>query len=155
MMLDLNMWKNQIFYTPPGYGQFVGPNDKIYTVRDQYSLDNLMDNVTLSYDWRSTNINPLLNNSYLESDLLMNSKYLGYTLNVKCTAFGPSLAAFACFGFLVWYFGRYRPSPGDPHGGRIKKRRKMYQRYSGKLHFRRSVSRVNSPMVAAWTSPWR
>ncbi|CAG2119975.1 unnamed protein product, partial [Medioppia subpectinata] len=40
MMLDLNMWKNQIIYYPPDYGQYVEPiNQKIYTVIDHKVLD--------------------------------------------------------------------------------------------------------------------
>ncbi|XP_022248149.1 transmembrane protein 117-like, partial [Limulus polyphemus] len=38
MILDLNMLKNQIFYSPKAYGQYIGPNHKIYTVADQRLL---------------------------------------------------------------------------------------------------------------------
>ncbi|XP_076328958.1 transmembrane protein 117-like isoform X2 [Tachypleus tridentatus] len=42
MILDLNMWKNQIFYSPNVYGQYIGPTNKIYTVDDQEVLKTVV-----------------------------------------------------------------------------------------------------------------
>lgn len=32
MILDLNMWKNQIFYIPAEYGQYTGPDHKVFSI---------------------------------------------------------------------------------------------------------------------------
>nr|XP_033815318.1 transmembrane protein 117 isoform X1 [Geotrypetes seraphini]XP_033815319.1 transmembrane protein 117 isoform X1 [Geotrypetes seraphini] len=109
LILDLNMWKNQIFYKPPVYGQYVGPGKKIYTVEDYESLQNL-NRTTLSWEWRSNNTNPNTNQSYTSEDLFLHSRFIGASLNVKCLAFIPSLLAFVLFGFFVWFFGRFQKS---------------------------------------------
>lgn len=109
LILDLNMWKNQIFYRPYEYGQYVGPGDKIYTVEEPETLVNF-NRSTLTYDWRSTNIDPNTNLSYVERDMFLHSRYTGASLDVKCLAFIPSLAAFVLFGFFIWLFGRFQDS---------------------------------------------
>lgn len=109
LILDLNMWKNQIFYTPYEYGQYVGPGDKIYTVEEPETLASF-NRTTLTYDWRSTNVDPDTNLSYVERDMFLHSRYTGASLDVKCLAFIPSLAAFVLFGFFVWLFGRFQDS---------------------------------------------
>ncbi|TNN00351.1 hypothetical protein fugu_011597 [Takifugu bimaculatus] len=109
LILDLNMWKNQIFYRPYEYGQYVGPGDKIYTVEEPETLVNF-NHSTLTYDWRSTNIDPNTNRSYVEQDMFLHSRYTGSSLDVKCLAFIPSLAAFVLFGFFIWLFGRFQDS---------------------------------------------
>lgn len=109
LILDLNMWKNQIFYKPYEYGQYVGPGEKIYTVEEPETLRNF-NHSTLTYEWRSTNINPATNLSYLEHDMFLHSRYVGSSLDVKCLAFIPSLAAFVLFGFFIWLFGRFQDS---------------------------------------------
>ncbi|KAH6935191.1 hypothetical protein HPB50_004379 [Hyalomma asiaticum] len=38
MLLDLNMWKNQIFYQPEDYGQYTGPDNKVRTVINYATL---------------------------------------------------------------------------------------------------------------------
>jgi len=38
MILDLNMWKNQIFYEPLRYGQYVDGEGFIYTISDKQFL---------------------------------------------------------------------------------------------------------------------
>ena len=57
ILLDLNMWKNQIFYTPYQYGQYVDDFGRIYTVMDQYSLDHA-NSSTLTFEYRNVTINP-------------------------------------------------------------------------------------------------
>lgn len=109
LILDLNMWKNQIFYTPYEYGQYVGPGDKIYTVEEPETLVHF-NRSTLTYNWRSTNVDPNTNLSYVERDMFLHSRYTGASLDVKCLAFVPSLAAFVLFGFFVWLFGRFQDS---------------------------------------------
>lgn len=109
LILDLNMWKNQIFYRPYEYGQYVGPGDKIYTVEEPETLVNF-NRSTLTYEWRSTNIDPNTNRSYVEQDMFLHSRYAGSSLDVKCLAFIPSLAAFVLFGFFIWLFGRFQDS---------------------------------------------
>ncbi|KAA0190175.1 hypothetical protein HAZT_HAZT009056, partial [Hyalella azteca] len=53
MIFDLNMWKNQIFYIPEDYGQYVDPvSHKVYIVEDEAILDT--GNRTLwSWSYRS------------------------------------------------------------------------------------------------------
>ena len=53
MILDLNMWKNQIFYEPFVYGQYTDDQQYIYTVSDRDFLANATVD-TLSYAWRWT-----------------------------------------------------------------------------------------------------
>lgn len=103
MILDLNMWKNQIFYEPFVYGQYTDEEDYIYTVSDRDFLANATME-TLSYAWRWSHVNPLTNKTYGLEDQKMNSRYLGVPLSVKGTAFIPSLFVFAMFGILVKYF---------------------------------------------------
>ncbi|XP_072408068.1 transmembrane protein 117 isoform X2 [Chiloscyllium punctatum] len=109
LILDLNMWKNQIFYQPFEYGQYVGPGQKIYTVGDPDTLKNL-NKTTLNWEWRSTNTDPLTNRTYAQSDLLLHSRYIGARLGIKCLAFIPSILAFILFGFFIWFFGRFQKS---------------------------------------------
>lgn len=109
LILDLNMWKNQIFYRPYEYGQYVGPGEKIYTVEEPETLV-LFNHSTLTYRWRSSNVDPSTNRTYVERDMFLHSRYVGASLDVKCLAFIPSLAAFVLFGFFVWLFGRFQDS---------------------------------------------
>lgn len=103
------MWKNQIFYKPYEYGQYVGPGEKIYTVEEPETLKDF-NRSTLTYEWRSTTINPSTNKTYVERDMFLQSCYTGASLDVKCLAFIPSLAAFVLFGFFIWLLGRFQDS---------------------------------------------
>lgn len=105
IILDLNMWKNQIFYSPFLFGQYTDPESYIYTVTDTKFLETANE-TTLSYAWRSQNINPATNQSFATTDPRMNSKYLDFALAVKGIAFIPSIAAFLTFGCLIWRYGR-------------------------------------------------
>lgn len=109
LILDLNMWKNQIFYQPSPYGQYIGPGQKIYTVEDAESLQYL-NQTMLSWEWRSNNTDPYTNRSYVEGDMFLHSRFIGASLNVKCLAFIPSLLAFVLFGFFISIFGRFHKS---------------------------------------------
>ncbi|KAM8912948.1 transmembrane protein 117 isoform 1-T1 [Lycaon pictus] len=106
LILDLNMWKNQIFYKPHEYGQYIGPGQKIYTVKDSESLKDL-NRTKLSWEWRSNHTNPQTNKTYVEGDMFLHSRFIGASLDVKCLAFVPSLIAFVWFGFFIWFFGRF------------------------------------------------
>uniref|UniRef100_A0AAV2KXK5 Transmembrane protein 117 n=1 Tax=Knipowitschia caucasica TaxID=637954 RepID=A0AAV2KXK5_KNICA len=107
LILDLNMWKNQMFYQPYEYGQYVGPGEKIFTVEEPETLV-LFNHSTLTYEWRSSNTDPRTNQSYVDRDMFLHSRFVGASLDVKCLAFIPSLAAFVLFGFFVWLFGRFQ-----------------------------------------------
>ncbi|KAM4748110.1 transmembrane protein 117 [Rhinophrynus dorsalis] len=107
LILDLNMWKNQIFYQPSAYGQYLGPGKKIYTVEDIESLQHL-NKTTLTWEWRSNNTDPYTNKSYVDGDMFLHSRFIGASLNVKCLAFIPSLMAFVLFGFFISFFGRFK-----------------------------------------------
>ncbi|KAG9490235.1 hypothetical protein GDO78_005885 [Eleutherodactylus coqui] len=109
LILDLNMWKNQIFYKPSAYGQYIGPGQQIFTVEDAESLRNL-NLSTLSWEWRSNSTDPHTNKSYVDGDMFLHSRYIGANLNVKCLAFIPSLMAFVLFGFFISLFGRFQKS---------------------------------------------
>lgn len=103
------MWKNQIFYKPYEYGQYVGPGEKIYTVEEPETLVRF-NHSTLTYGWRSSNMDPDTNLTYVERDMFLHSRYVGASLDVKCLAFIPSLAAFVLFGFFIWLLGRFQDS---------------------------------------------
>ena len=103
MILDLNMWKNQIFYKPYDFGQYTGPNDKIYSVQDAAFLAT-KNKTTLTYAWRWSNPSP--NSSYGMTDILINSRFRNKPLALKGTAFIPCLLAFVVFGVFIWLFGR-------------------------------------------------
>ncbi|XP_051547773.1 transmembrane protein 117 [Myxocyprinus asiaticus] len=113
LILDLNMWKNQIFYKPYEYGQYVGPGEKIYTVEHPETLQDF-NRSTLTWAWRTTNIDPLTNQTYVQRDMFLHSRYVGSSLDVKCLAFIPSLAAFVLCGFFIWLFGRFQDSETFP-----------------------------------------
>ncbi|XP_039616819.1 transmembrane protein 117 isoform X2 [Polypterus senegalus] len=109
LILDLNMWKNQIFYKPYEYGQYVGPGEKIYTVEDPNTLKEFNE-TTLSWEWRCSNYDVKTNRTFCEHDMFLHSRYVGASLDVKCLAFIPSLAAFILFGFFIWLLGRFQKS---------------------------------------------
>uniref|UniRef100_A0A673ZR61 Transmembrane protein 117 n=1 Tax=Salmo trutta TaxID=8032 RepID=A0A673ZR61_SALTR len=113
LILDLNMWKNQIFYKPYEYGQYVGPGEKIFTVEEPHTLGDF-NRSTLTYKWRSSNVDPLTNRSYVHRDMFLHSRYVGASLDIKCLAFIPSLAAFVLFGFFIWLLGRFQDSETFP-----------------------------------------
>lgn len=139
MLLDLNMWKNQIFYKPYDYGQYTNPDGRIYTVQDEYSLEKFNETY-ITYDFRNSTINPNTGRAYIADDTHMNTKYLGYSLSIKGIAFIPSLAAFVVFGVLIWMFGRFKPTKHDPYAGRLKKRLKKrlsFKNLSFRLPWRR------------------
>ena len=137
LILDMNMWKNQIFYEPFPYGQYTDTHDKIYTVVDAISLET--HNVTqMSFEWRSQNINPLTNQSFIEGDFKMNSIFTNSTLSTRGLAFIPSLAAFLMFFLLVWFFGRTPSTEDDHYGGRLHKRKR--QRSSWRERIRSSLA---------------
>ena len=136
MILDMNMWKNQIFYNPYDYGQYTGPEDKIYTVQDQYSLDTFNETMT-TFEYRNSTINPNTNLTYVSTDTHMNSRYYRFHTGVKGIAFIPSLCMFITFGVLVWMFGRFKPSEKDPYAGRLKKRIKKKKRFSFRISWKR------------------
>lgn len=119
MLLDLNMWKNQIFYQPDDYGQYTGPNNKVRTVVNFATL--AAGNRTLwTLEYRVSQFNPATNHSLAEEDILMNSRYLGYPLSLKGLAFLPSLLGFAMFGALTYLYGRFPPKTDATAGGRLR-----------------------------------
>jgi len=105
IILDLNMWKNQIFYSPFVFGQYTDPGGYIYSVTDTKFLETANE-TTLSYAWRSKTIIPATNESFATTDPGMNSKYLEFALGLKGIAFIPSIVAFLTFGCLIWCYGR-------------------------------------------------
>uniref|UniRef100_UPI00358F731C transmembrane protein 117 isoform X2 n=1 Tax=Myxine glutinosa TaxID=7769 RepID=UPI00358F731C len=106
LMLDLNMWKNQIFYQPYDYGQYIAPDGMIWTVEDPLQLEQFNAS-TLNWKWRWSHSDPGTNRTYGSSDSIMFSRYVGASLPVKCLAFIPSMLAFVMFGVLISVFGRF------------------------------------------------
>ena len=106
MLLDLNMWKNQIFYNPLDFGQYTGPDGKIYSVMDQWSLNQYKNETVYSYDWRVTTFDPITNETYLKADFKTNSRFRGQPLSIRALAFIPSILAVIMFGALIYVFGR-------------------------------------------------
>uniref|UniRef100_A0A4W3JXE2 Transmembrane protein 117 n=1 Tax=Callorhinchus milii TaxID=7868 RepID=A0A4W3JXE2_CALMI len=136
LILDLNMWKNQIFYQPYEYGQYVGPGEKIYTVQDADCLKDL-NKTTLSWEWRSTNISPLTNKTYTHGDLFLYSRFVGANLGVKCLAFVPSILAFILFGFFICFFGRFQKNEqikDKPGSSYVKIKTKTLSQHSKVSH---------------------
>lgn len=89
MMLDLNMWKNQVIYYPTDYGQYVDPiTKKVFTVNDTKVL-NTHNTTWWQYEFRKNMINPETNRSYIETDLMVNSRYIGYPAWMKALTFIP------------------------------------------------------------------
>ncbi|XP_071100140.1 transmembrane protein 117-like [Haliotis cracherodii] len=141
LLLDLNMWKNQMFYQPKDFGQYVDSEGKIHTITDTYSLDTF--NATqLVFDFRNSTINPATNMTYISGDNKMNTRFYDYHLAGKCMAFLPSLTVFIMFGFFIYKYGRFRPTKEDPYAGRLKKRKK--RRFSARFHWRRLRNRIRT-----------
>ncbi|XP_050411301.1 transmembrane protein 117 isoform X2 [Patella vulgata] len=143
ILLDLNMWKNQIFYEPYAYGQYVGPDDNIYTVLDQYSLD-IYNESQITYDFRNTTINPNTNLTFIMGDSFMFSNFKNFPLAAKGTAFIPGLAAFVTLGVLIMIYGREKPTKEDPYAGRLKKRKKGWRRFSASKTWTRFRNRIRA-----------
>ena len=120
------MWKTQCFYAPYEYGQYTGPEGHIYTVQDEYSLENFNESL-LSFTYRNNTLDPITNKTYIELDFVMNSRYNNISLSLKILAFLPCLGTFITFSIFVWVYGRLpKPTKDDPYAGRLKKRRKYH-----------------------------
>jgi hypothetical protein len=133
------MWKNQIFYAPYDYGQYTNPDGRIYTVQDDYSLENFNE-TQITYSFRNATINPETGKPYIDGDTHMNTKFFDNSFAIKGLAFIPSIAAFIVFGVLIWMFGRFKPTEHDPYAGRLKKRLKKrlsFKNLSFRLPWRR------------------
>lgn len=96
MMLDLNMWKNQVIYYPPNYGQYVdGITNRVCSITDQKSIDILYRGdgiIDWSYENRSRMINPQTNLTYIRQDLIIYARYFGYPWMYKMASLIPILA---------------------------------------------------------------
>jgi len=106
MILDLNMWKNQIFYKPIDFGQYTGEDGHIMSVYDQFSLNHVGNATIFSYDWRNSTIDPLTNQTFIMADYKTNSRYRDYPLAYRGLAFIPSIFVLIMFGVLIYIFGR-------------------------------------------------
>ncbi|XP_050693016.1 transmembrane protein 117-like isoform X2 [Eriocheir sinensis] len=109
MILDLNMWKNQIFYSPGPYGQYIDPNSsKVYTVEDSVFIAEGNESM---WTWKArSQIDNGTGRPYSEADMDMNSRYMEYSLSVKCTAFIPNILGFIMLFTLVSLYGRFPPN---------------------------------------------
>lgn len=100
------MWKNQIFYEPLDFGQYTGPDGKIYSVMDEWSLDQYKNETVYSYDWRMNNIDPTTNQTYITADFRSNSRFRYKPMSIRGLAFIPSILVLVMFGVLIYIFGR-------------------------------------------------
>lgn len=152
MLLDLNMWKNQIFYEPFKFGQYVGPRNEIFTVTNRTQLA-FFNETYLTYAWRSNHSIDDNGTLYIDQDLPMHARFLGYHLSSKGIAFMPSIAAFVVFGLLVAVYGRYQISEGKRYFGRMKKRR-LTTRKTSRRHYRpkRTASSASAPAAPTFPS---
>ena len=160
MILDLNMWKNQIFYEPFAYGQYTDSEGYIYSVSDRQFL-RWGNRTLMTYEWRWNHINPKTNRTYGLEDLQMNAKYKGYSLTLKSIAFVPSILAFCVFGYLLWLFGleenpdevlvrRYRRNVRRHRQmKRLRKKKRMEERKNREMEEREE--RV-SGLCSSWTT---
>ncbi|KAH9420693.1 hypothetical protein DERP_001124 [Dermatophagoides pteronyssinus] len=127
MMLDLNMWKNQVIYYPSNYGQYVETiTNRVCSITDQKSIDILHRGdglIDWSYENRSRMIDPQTNRTYIQEDLIIYARYFGYPWVYKMASLIPILAGFAFFLFLVYFYGRFPPKTDASLGGRLPKRR--------------------------------
>lgn len=103
MSLDLNMMKNQIFYKPYDYGQYVGPDGKVYSIKNQTFLATA-NKKTLTYEWRWSHPTP--SNSFGKYDHVVNSRFHNHPLAVTGKACIPALLILIMFGVMIWVFGR-------------------------------------------------
>ncbi|XP_020620095.1 transmembrane protein 117-like [Orbicella faveolata] len=160
MILDLNMWKNQIFYEPFAYGQYTDSEGYIYSVSDRQFL-RWGNRTLMTYEWRWNHINPKTNGTYGLEDLRMNAKYKGYSLTLKSIAFVPSILAFCVFGYLLWLFGleenpdevlvrRYRRDVRHHRQmKRLRKKKRMEERKNKAME--EGEERV-SGLLCSWTT---
>nr|XP_046914791.1 uncharacterized protein LOC124495451 [Dermatophagoides farinae] len=152
MMLDLNMWKNQVIYYPPDYGQYVDANTKrVCSITDQKSITVLHRGdgmIEWTYKNRSQMIDPQTNRTYIEEDLMIYARYFGFAWVYKMASLIPILAGFAFFLFLVYFYGRFPPKTDASLGGRLPKRisyrsswrRERRDNRIGKNHQHRHIS---------------
>lgn len=96
MMLDLNMWKNQIIYRPEDFGQYVDPVlHNVYTINETEPLkidptDPESFNYTIwTFETRKACIDKATNQSCIHLDSMIKSRYLGYPAMVKALSFIP------------------------------------------------------------------
>lgn len=124
ILLDLNMWKNQIFYFPYDYGQYIDVYGRIYTVEDSFSLMYANESI-LTFEYRNGTVNNATGKWYILGDTMMNARYNGYPMALKGLAFVPSIAIFLVFGIMIFIYGRRpRPTKENPYSGRLRKRQK-------------------------------
>lgn len=104
MIFDLNMWKNQIFYYPEKYGQYIATEHRVYTViNESILMTNDPDN--WSYAARSV-ADSQTGLPLMEEDMYMHSRFLGYSMLIKSMAFIPCVFGFVIFFILVAVYGR-------------------------------------------------
>lgn len=92
MLLDLNMWKNQVIYEPSEYGQYVHPVTKmVYTVNDTTIQQGewVVSDVKWNYNSRLSGKDPFTNQSLVENDLKVYARYVGYPFFIKSLSLIP------------------------------------------------------------------
>lgn len=105
LILDLNMWKNQIFYKPHEYGQYIGPGQKIYTVKDLEPKGFEQNQAVLGMA-NQPQCQPRLIKLMLR-ETCSSTAGSGASLDVKCLAFGSKFNSFCVVWILHLVLGRF------------------------------------------------
>ena len=86
MMFDLNMWKNQMIYSPEDFGQYVNPKTKkIHVVLNANNVSSSQFN----WQFRAHHINPNTGRPFIENDMVLKSEYHNYHSWIKALSFIP------------------------------------------------------------------
>jgi hypothetical protein len=97
MGLDFNMLKNQIIYDPPAFGQYTGPDNRVWTIVDETEADRIarspIERENLTFESREFARSP----DYPNPDFVMNSVFSNT----------PGITAFKYFCVLLSLFGLF------------------------------------------------
>ncbi|CAN7999094.1 unnamed protein product, partial [Ixodes hexagonus] len=118
MLLDLNMWKNQIFYYPPDYGQYTTADNKVRTVASYAVLAT--GNREL---WSCKAYFPIKN---MIKDPHTIDTIPTYDIGIKNVSFDQAFDL-RKRGMLTYLYGRFPPKTDATAGGRLKRRHPSFR----------------------------
>jgi hypothetical protein len=96
MMLDFNMYKNQVLYIPSDYMQYVDPDGFVWTVEDTLEIDLIREDPSLlSWEARNGRVFDGL------QDVVSNSQYLEYGFIAMLSSFIPIVFGLGLFVYLI------------------------------------------------------
>eukprot|EP00658_Telonema_sp_P-2_P061442 TRINITY_DN50145_c0_g1_i2.p1 TRINITY_DN50145_c0_g1~~TRINITY_DN50145_c0_g1_i2.p1 ORF type:complete len:449 (-),score=106.48 TRINITY_DN50145_c0_g1_i2:109-1455(-) len=115
LLLDLNAARNQVTYDPVNFGQYPGPEDKIWTIIDSESLDVLYDGLD-AIDPSVITFSARMGNATVAaglSDVEMSSRYEDESYGIKLPGLLPGLSMFPVLFLLICCLLYTSPSPRD------------------------------------------